>query len=77
MAFDIIIRIQKGMLFYISMYWHASELSNATINTSKDKSHRVLGYSSEEATLETACTLELKLSRAMCKCESYQSAKVK
>jgi len=76
-TFDIIIRIQKGMLFYISMYWHTSELSNATINTSKDKAHRVLGYSSEEATLETACILELKLSRAICKCESYQSAKVK
>ena len=52
--FDIIIKIQKGMLFCVNIQQSISETNGASIDISKDMAYKVLGHSGEEATTTIA-----------------------
>ena len=49
----------------------------AVIDVSKDKAHRILGHSNEEATVKSAKHLGWNLTGSICKCNSYYVAKAK
>ena len=50
--FDIIARMQNGMLFCINIQ-RDRDISVIIYNLNRDKVHRILGYSNEDATIVT------------------------
>ena len=67
--FDITIKTKRGQLFCVNIQ-REMELANAAIEISKQKAHRVLGHSSNEATIKTANALGWKLTGYSSVCES-------
>ena len=52
-SFDIIVKTQKGMLFCVNIQMSLGEIIRARVDISKEKVHKTLGSSAEEATLAT------------------------
>lgn len=75
--FDIIIRTQKGMLFCINIQRRSGEIGSDMLDVSKDKAHKLLGHSAEEATKASAMQLGWNLTGVMHKCKSCQEDKAK
>ena len=75
-AFDIIIKIYQGKLFYVNMQ-RTGEIGAVAIEMSKDKAYRVLGHAGPDAMVATEKALGWKLTGVQHVCVSCQMVKAK
>ena len=76
-SFDVIIKIQKSMLFCFNVKRSLVEISGSSVEISEDKAHKMLVNSGKEAELATGKELGHIMKGVMCQCASYQESKSK